>query len=431
MHSGWRLAGGRRVWRWGGTLALLVALLAFVAVRTDAACSITRGTDGNDNSKLTIKGDALPQTILIADSALTVRVRIDCNNDGAYVGAEDQTFPATEIFEIAGGGKDNIQYGFGSAATVRRSLLVSLGPSTPANVNGVSIRLDNISGASSITVDVQGSAGPDQVYFDAADVLDSALVLRADLGAGDDRVDLRSHASFSNVSVTRDLDLGPGNNTLLDSLYEAVLTRTAHDTVLRGGDVAAQTDFDGFYLSGVTLFDGSRLVHDSRLLLGNDRFQELIGELKINGSEVDVRARGGAGNDSLALQGAAPIDLATLALFATTLLGGPGNDVVSADVDYYDPGTLRLALGGGDGDDVLVGGVVIDSTATAVSSDLLFEGGKGADVLYLAAADPAGRGIFGPSGTALLWGGALDASADACFTFGGSPMTRLGCEGGS
>src|SRR5262249_34908260 len=110
--------------------------------------------------------------------------------------------------------------------------------------------------------------------------------------------------------------------------------------------------------------------------------------------------------------------------------GGGGNDVMT--VDWSSPlqgsGSTRLRLDGGEGADLLYAAYNLNSAVTLPNLDLLAQGGRGQDILFLSLADPSGHATYGPLGAALLDGG---ADEDSCIFFGAGGYQPLSCESGS
>src|SRR5262249_40006999 len=161
-----------------------------------AACSVAQADfDANGRPDVRIKGDAAKQVILIEDSQTSYRVRVDCNGDGDFTDAGDIDTGTLafeiETFDIQGGGKDVITYrSLSTFSGASKNILVTLGPATALSFNNLTVETTQpVLANSSIVVDVLGSAGPDSVGFitDQA-VTDSSIVLRGDLGTGDDFV---------------------------------------------------------------------------------------------------------------------------------------------------------------------------------------------------------------------------------------------------
>jgi len=111
--------------------------------------------------------------------------------------------------------------------------------------------------------------------------------------------------------------------------------------------------------------------------------------------------------------------------------GGIGNDLVTADLSFDNSGFHRFFLSGGDGDDVVFGGLGSDSSSNTPNADVVLDGGRGTDVVYLAATDQSGASTFDPMGAALLAGGGFDTAVDTCLFFGDVPFQKLDCESGS
>jgi hypothetical protein len=422
-----------------GAWLLTLAAAAFALSGTArAACTVVSGTDGNGNAKLTIKGTTTAQSIQILDAGTSVQVLVDCDNDGNFSDpGEDQTIAtAFEVFEVAGGGRDVVTYQNTTAlAGARKSLSVTLGAATTSQPNQLIIAPSGLSANSSFTVDVLGGPGRDNVTVQAANLTNSALVIRGDLAAGDDSLSLVVFGTVTNSSITNDVALGAGKNVLTD-VPNAAFSNSTYWTTVSGSDTALGADVAVFVTDALSLDLGSRLVHDVALLGGNDSFRaSLDGPTLSNSSELIVNARGGAASDTLALDNLPSfgnVDVDDTSQLSALLTGGIGNDRVTADLSFDNLGFHRFFLTGGDGSDILFAGLgAVSSPGAGPNSDIVLDGGRGPDVVYLAATDPGGGATFDPMGAALLDGGTFDNLIDDCIFFGDVPFQKLDCESGS
>jgi hypothetical protein len=418
-------------------LPLAVAAALVLPGTAGAACIVTPGTDGNGNAKLTIKGTTGPQTIQLLDAVVSVQVQVDCNNDGDFTDpGEDQTIATNfEVFEVAGGGRDVVTYlNTAALAGARRSLAVTLGPAPPTQPNQLIVAPSGLSANSSFTLDVQGGPGRDNVSVQAATLTNSSLVVRGDLSSGDDQFSFVMFGSVTNSSITKDVDLGVGKNSVTD-VPNATFMNSTYRTNVSGSDTPTGTDEAVFVTDALVLNNGSRLFHDVRLLGGNDTFAaSLDGPTISSGSELIVRAGGGAGADTLALNNVPtfrPVSVDGTSQLSAFLSGGLGNDQVTADLTFDNSGFHRVFLSGGDGTDIVFGGIGVDSSSSSPNEDIVLDGGRGWDAVFLAATDPSGLATFDPMGAALLSGGTFDNAIDTCIFFGDVPFQKLDCESGS
>jgi len=92
-------------------------------------------------------------------------------------------------------------------------------------------------------------------------------------------------------------------------------------------------------------------------------------------------------------------------------------------------GTTRLRVDGGDGNDLLLAGVALDSSASTPDLGLLLSGGRGSDTIFWTLLDPGGAALYRELGDALAEGGG-DASVDSCTFIGTGLHEALSCEGG-
>jgi hypothetical protein len=398
--------------------AAAVAALLAGAGAARAACSATAGDfDGNGSIDLRLRGDAGPQFLSLTDTESGVAVRLSCNGDDDVDDPTDivRTFPGPiETFDIQLGGRDRILiivFASGSA----KNMLFTLGPGG----NAVSCTITPTASHFSVTFDIQGGPGADSVTLLNNAVSSSALVVRGDLGAGDDRLVL-STGDLADATQLVGVDLGPGRN-------EARLTwsRAAHSFVsasIDGGDVATGTDI--VTLGGLLqLQRAARVFLELALRGGNDVF-DYESSLEMDGaSEAHVRVEGGPGNDALA---AALVPTRYDGLYDLQLAGGGGNDVLTLDGSGVDgaAGTDRLRLDGGDGNDTVIASFEAPPASTKIL-DLLESGGRGVDTVYQGLLVPSGL-RYGVGGAALLDGG-RDAP-DTCLTFGNGSGAAIDCE---
>jgi hypothetical protein len=424
--------------RMGAWLPLAAAAVLALPGTTRAACTVVPSTDFNGNAKLTIKGTAAAQTFQLSDAGTSVQVLVDCNNDNDFTDpGEDQTIATNfEVFEVAGGGKDIVTYQNTVALVgARKSLVVTLGVATASQPNQLIVTPAGLSGNSSFTLDVVGGLGRDNVTVQASALTDSSLVIRGDLAGGDDSLSLVVLGAITNSSITNDVALGVGKNILTD-VPNATFSSSVYRTSVSGSDTTAGADVAGLFTDALSLDIGSRLIHDVGLLGGNDTFRgSMDGATISNGSELIVRARAGLGNDTLALDnlpGSGNVNVDDTSHLSAFLTGGIGNDLVTADLSFDNLGFHRFFLSGGDGNDIVFAGLgAISSSGSGPNSDIVLEGGRGTDAVYLAATDPGGGATFDPMGAALLAGGTFDTAIDDCIFFGDVPFQKLDCETGS
>src|SRR5262249_47616272 len=140
-----------------------------------------------------------------------------------------------------------------------KNLAVTFGPATPQHQNTLLVLVNSAVQNSNIVVDVLGSPGPDTVYLLAiADLSDSALVLRGDLGAGDDYVAFQAGRLVRSV-VTNDLALGLGSNTLIVGPTLFPIDASTILTNAEGSSSATQKDEVRWY-AAAPFTNGSRYV---------------------------------------------------------------------------------------------------------------------------------------------------------------------------
>jgi len=403
-----------------------------------AACSVTQGDfDGNGRPDVRINGDTGKQVIIIDDSQTSYQVLVDCNGDGDYTDPGDidtgnLTFDI-ETFDVQGKGKDIVIYEtMGTYTGASKNLLVTFGPATAAQPNVVQLaNFYAVQGNSSIVVDVFGSSGPDFVYlFGAQPVDNSSIILRGDLGAGDDTVYLSPTAMTGSV-LTTDFELGPGSNTVYVIPSSPIDSSTLLTNAV-GSSSPGQVDTLNWYGFGPVI-NGSRSLTNMSLLAGNDTVKAVLvpGFFQIAASTVALRVNGGAGNDSFTLNdGNTGTGIANTGALDIDFSGGAGNDL--ATVDWSGPargnGTTRFRINGGDGNDILFGAINLDSSASNPNLDFLMQGGRGNDTLFWSVLDPNGAATYRSQGASLADGG---PDADLCIFFGSGVHQSLSCESGS
>src|SRR5262249_16773793 len=150
--------------------------------------------------------------ILVLDHGTSVDLGIDCDGNGIYTDPGDAILSVAgpvEGFDIQGNGKDNIQYILDGPLTGgARALSVTLGPATAAGPNRLLVGATALITSSNLTLDVLGSTGPDSVQLILlADVTDSSIQLRGDLGAGDDTLLVQPLAGQNVVGSSFTMDL--------------------------------------------------------------------------------------------------------------------------------------------------------------------------------------------------------------------------------
>jgi hypothetical protein len=409
----------------------LVAAAAFTvllagAPLTHAACSMSQGDfDGNGTMDLRVRGDAARQVLELSDRGASVSVRLSCNGDADFEDATDidQTIPgAFETFDVQLGGRDDIVIVFTKDAvdaTVIKNLLLTLGP------GGNTAELDLLSRLfhSSVTAEVQGGAGADVLRIFPA-FSGAAVIVRGDLGAGDDMLDVLDPEISTGGAFLLNVDLGPGRN--LATVPLPGLSSSFASIDLEGGDVLTGTDTVSVTVPQDFLRQRARFFFAAALRRGDDVFSVDLGSkdpFVIDAtSEAHFSAAGGEGDD--AVGGALLSGSAHAGVFELGLSGGPGSDVVTLDwSDLQGSGTDVVRLDGGDGNDTVIASV--ESTTTTALLDLLVAGGRGADTVYQALL--AAPNLRFPVGGSTILDGGRD-TPDTCLTFGSERISRIDCE---
>src|SRR5262249_18176801 len=411
-----------------------VLLLLAPSHEARAACSVTQGDfDGSGTQDVRIKGDSARQKIVIDDSQTSYRVRVDCNNDGDCRDAVDiETGTLAfeiETFDVQGGGQDNITYnGLVPFSGARKNLLLTLGPSPVTWFNSVQINGPVLQAGTSFAVDVLGSPGRDNVTVILPTVLDSYVTVRGDLGAGDDYLGVIP-IQLTNSVVTTDVDLGPGSN------YQDVVGFSIDNSTILTNSLGSPspTQVDSVRWQSVgQLTNAGRFLTNVSLLAGDDRATALVNTpataISDSNSSIVLKIRGGAGNDTFTLNdGNGGLATTNNGLLDVGFEGGSGND--TAIVDWSGTisgnGTTRLRIDGGDGNDLLLAGLNLDSSASTPDLGLLLSGGRGNDTIFWTVLDPSGAAAYRELGGSLALGGSDTAS---CTFFGNGVREALTCQ---
>jgi len=424
-------------------LSLLIAVAAVLAgARTGwAACSITQGDfDGNGRLEVRVVGDLRYQSILVLDHGTSVDLGIDCDGNGGYSDPGDVVvnIPGpVEAYDIQGKGKDIIQYILdGPLSGGARAVSVTLGPATVAQPNRLLVGATSALTASNLTLDVLGSPGPDSVQLILlGDVTDSSIQLRGDLGPGDDTLLVQPllGQNVAGSSFTMDVALGTGNNKAEYELLgfgSGSAQGSIYAANLEGSSSSANVDRVRVQLAP-TFGVGTTAFTNVSLQAGADVFEAAVNAAYVQipyGSALHVRARGGAGNDTLTWEADGNFPGAFVGgLFDVDFDGGLGNDLLSADVyGQRGDGVLRYKASGGDGNDALFTSMTADSSGSSPYFDVAALGGRGLDSLYTGLVDVSGNARYGPGG--LQVDGGYDA--DVAVHFGGYPVFTHFCETG-
>jgi hypothetical protein len=203
-------------------------------------------------------------------------------------------------------------------------------------------------------------AGDDEVTATFSNPPEPVFHFRADLGAGDDRLQINwfdPQPDPPSRAVRFDLAAGAGDDSVEFNMADVTIN----------GQFILNTD------SGE----------------GNDNWMMNLGDLMINGEFV-MSTNGGAGNDDLAIRAILPC-LNTEAHVRFGLHGDGGDDRLAVLVDGAGEersaqilGTMRLDLGGGAGDDTAILDIVTLDIRGAVLVNI--DGNRGADRALLGVA---------------------------------------------
>jgi hypothetical protein len=407
--------------------ALLAAALPALAV---PLCSADI-----DFQRLTFSGTPGKQTlILTVDVSGVVSAQLDCNGDGDFVDTaagdiDGDSYGNVDQIYFALKGNDTITINqTGPWAGQKKDFQFLLGVGTnsvsyDSNGNGISAN-------SRIAFEVAGGTGADTVdlAFAGNPVDQSSILIRADLGAGNDVMSLALPTTATTGRLNADVSLGAGINAFTMTQGTAV-TSGEVNLEIEGG-----TGKDTVTLNP-TVVTGGRMRINTQLGAGNDVYVANL-DLSLldlaSNADLFLSADGAGGNDNLAvtrngttasatgIQGAADLDI--------RLNGGIGNDTLTVDlggggIDAFTNGTIRVRADGGAGNDLVT--VIFDSTGPG-RYDVAVTGGPGNDTLS-ATHNATGSPSY-VQGAMILDGGL--GIIDTCTTAGSSASSLhlLNCE---
>jgi hypothetical protein len=384
--------------------------------------------DGSQDD-IRIRGDGGNNTVQIFDTADNGFVlAMDANGDGDFDDAPLGDLPGvlfgisdkSVVFDInLGGGADKVIYSVNNNDRdgCARTLLVRLG--TGDDEFRANAGTQNLVGLSAFHFDVNGGGGADAVDFAFKGVTNSSLVIKEALGGGNDTsaVTFAGNIDFG-ASVKILADLGPGDN-LLDLALQGVGfndVATADINVLGGDDALhhdkVTVDLHDDVGNGVL---SSRLAITARLRAGDDEFlvRPQTDDFRVDDTSLAaIAAFGGAGRDELKVVGtdpaAFPMHIDPDGLFDIDLHGGDGADVLAVDFAITNAlrleGTLRVRLhGDADGDELAL--FVRNDDTTRGTYDLAVAGGDGDDLVRFGLDKQLGSPGLGPAAAVLLAGG--------------------------
>jgi Ca2+-binding RTX toxin-like protein len=278
---------------------------------------------------------------------------------------------------------------------------------------GVSLR-----GSASTLVN-HGRIGVAEVSGDGVRLVNTGVIDRVDMGAGDARM---QNAGL----VAGDVHMGAGANRLTNGaggeVLGAVVFGDGAGRLVNAGSIDGDVVFGA---SGDLMINSGRVGGSVLMGAGPDRYDG-------RGGEVAVAVFGGLGRDTLV--GGAGDDLLAGGAGDDVLRGGRGDDTLDggAGDDRLVGGAGNDLLMGGAGNDLLTGGPGDDTLQGGLGNDTL-EGGSGDDLL-----DPgAGADVLsgGPGRDVFLWrdaahiglGGQSDRITD--FTSGEDAIDLSGLGG--
>jgi hypothetical protein len=349
-----------------------------------------------DFQRLTFSGTTARQILVLTiDATGAVSAQLDCNGDGDFVDAalgdiDGDSYGNEDQIHFALKGNDTItinQTGPWTGAKKDFQFLLATGAnnvSYESNGNGISAN-------SRVVFEVQGGGGVDTVdlSFAGNPVDQSSILIRANLGVGNDVMSVALPETSSTGRLNLDVNLGVGTNAFSMTQGPAAISGEVN-LDLEGG-----SGRDSVTLNP-TVVTGGRMRFNSLLGGGNDTFVVNLDlsllELSSDGA-LFLNADGGSGNDILSVtrNGTTPATTAIRegADLDVRLGGGIGNDALTVDlggggIDAFTNGTIRLRADGGAGADIV--NMTFDSTEASPSSgpgryDVAVTGGTGNDVL--------------------------------------------------
>jgi hypothetical protein len=408
---------------------------ALFAAASPAFAAVNCSGD-NDGQRLIFTGTPGKQTLnLTVNGSGVITAELDCNGNGLFVDTaagdiNGENFGIEDQIYIALKGNDTITITQTGAWTGQKKdfqALLGIGTNSLSyNSNGFAI------GASSrIAFEVTGGTGVDSVNlaFAGNAVSQSSILIRADLGNGNDVMSLELPATSSTGRLNADVTLGVGTNVFTMTQGVAI---TAGEVNL---EVEGSTGRETITLNP-TKVAGGRMRINALLGGGNDTYTANLDlallDLTANG-ELFLAADGGGGNDILTVTRNASTASTTQIVAASDLDmrlgGGIGNDKLSVDlggggINLFTNGTIRLRADAGAGNDVV--GVQFDSNG-AGRYDATVTGGAGNDSLS-ATHNATGTSPSYLQGAVILDGGL--GTGDKCTIAGSSASSLhlLNCE---
>ncbi len=364
-----------------------VTIQAGVDLDGDGANDDLRIIGGNEATIVRISDDGLGPASLLLD--------VDKNGDGDFTDAGELENFVINLADDSciidlqlGGGNDQVGYEltddlFGSI----RHLSIDLGSGNDVlqiNLSGHDVLFNSL-----LLVDVLAGAGNDQLGMIHGDISDSEIVLDAILGAGNDTLSAGASSPVNlsaNAVLQTTVDLGTGTN--IASLFFGYNVGTSSTAsvdfdLIGGSGIDTIQAFAAFDIGNGTAASSVNL--DFELGAGNDLLLLSLQKLDVEtNSSFDVRGSGGAGNDQIQMgvTGSTPSHLKGVAQF--DLLGGLGNDELTAFFVADPPNTLeldgqlRVNLLGQEGNDRIISALATLATSTGNFS-LVVMGGAGAD----------------------------------------------------
>lgn len=436
----------------GPRISFAVALLTLtfaVPHAGHAACVITQSDyDKNGTQDLKLTGDNLRQNAVIElRGSGGYLAQIDCNGNGRYTDAVDQTRSGTDNIEtyiVALGGTDTVTISQTEdlVGDMKNIVVTTIAGSNKFTYQALG---HGIRQGSSLAFEIRGGAGGDIVTLDflGATIENSLVVVRGDLAGGINQSNFVGAASTTGSLVDMDLALGDNNSVgalndgggVFSSSQLAAHVRGC--AVVKGGDTLSTT-FSG------QIEDNSRVYLDANLRYGDDKYW---GNFDIStfgidtagpaGSEAYFNVRGDNGFDLMKVSDLGAVGAATVnGLLAFDLESGNQADAIGIVWNgLQGSGQFRYSAQGESASDKLNLTFKTDATST---NDLWFyvAGGPEEDLspfvfdsVNAIADDLGGTATYGALGALLLDGGLH--GDDMCNASGTALHVAVNCEQGS
>ena len=380
---------------------------------SDGSADDLRIVGGNESTKIKITDEGVGQGSMLLD--------LDINGDGDFADVGDLqvllfVVDDTRVIDLQlGGGNDQVVYALSdSLLNSTRRLIVDLGKGNDEfSLLGANHLIGN---GSLLDIDLLAGAGNDLMTVDMPSVLNSTFLIDANMGDGNDRVEMSARLGSGTVidndaSVGLSFELGKGKNSVQASMDLDVGVSTKADVDL---DILGGTGIDEVVISTTgDIGNGtlsSTFVVNAELSGGNDVFDYRMSKLDLNAnSELWVRGSGGSGNDRLGVTDSLHRVINVKGFARFDLIGGAGNDQLHSRLAAEDgqlllQGALRVNIDGQDGIDTIEALLNVAAASTGLYS-LVAQGGAGKDAFLLGLETNGASLTLGLDGTLVIDGG--------------------------